>query len=72
MSSHEKVEFAALTAAQFKKVAKLEEKLGVLILAYQTPLQPAPLTDKQVAELQKAEMAMPGVSLVAYKAPTKG
>ncbi|HUT32542.1 MAG TPA: hypothetical protein VNE39_03595 [Planctomycetota bacterium] len=72
MPHHDEVEFAALTAAQTKQVAKLERKLGVVILAYQTPLRPAPLTDKQVAALQKAEAAMPGVCLVAYKAPTKG
>ena len=65
MSQHD-IEFAALTPAQVKQVAKLEKKLGVLILGYQTPLRPAPLTDEQVAELQKAEAAMPGVCLVAY------
>ncbi|HPD17911.1 MAG TPA: hypothetical protein PLE19_23480 [Planctomycetota bacterium] len=69
MPHHDEVEFAALTAAQVKQVAKLEKKLGVVILAYRTPLRPAPLTDQQVAELQKAEAAMPGVCLVAYKAP---
>ena len=72
MPHHEEVEFAALTAAQVKQLAKLEKKLGAVILAYQTPLRPAPLTAKQVAELQKAEAAMPGVCLVAYKAPAKG
>ena len=66
MPHHEEVEFAALTVAQAKQLAKLEKKLGAVILAYQTPLRPAPLTDKQVAELQKAEAAMPGVCLVAY------
>jgi hypothetical protein len=68
MPQHEKVEFAALTPAQVKAVAKLEKRLGVVILAYQTPLCPAPLTDAQLVELQKAEAAMPGVCLVAYKA----
>jgi len=68
MPHHDKVEFAPLTAAQVKAVAKLEKKLGVLILAYQTPLRPAQLTDAQLAELQQAEAAMPGVCLVAYRA----
>ena len=68
MPHHDEVEFAALTPEQVKAVAKLEKKLGALILAYQTPLRPAPLTDKQLAELQKAEAAMPGVCLVAYRA----
>ncbi|MBM4032013.1 MAG: hypothetical protein FJ291_09535 [Planctomycetes bacterium] len=72
MPHHEKVEFAALTPAQVKAVGKLEKKLGVVILAYQTPLRPAPLSDAQLAELQQAESAMPGVCLVAYKAPTGG
>jgi len=66
MPHHDKVEFAALTAPQVEAVARLEKQLGVLILAYQTPLRPAPLTDAQLAQLQKAESAMPGVCLVAY------
>lgn len=72
MPHHDEVEFAALSAAQVKKLAKLEAKLGVVILAYRTPLRPASLTDGQLAELQKAEAAMPGVCLVAYKATAKG
>ncbi len=71
MPHHDKVEFARLTADQVAQVEKLEKKLGVLLLAYQQPLRPAKLTRKQLAVLQKAEAAMPGVCLVAYEAGTK-
>lgn len=69
MPHHEKVEFALLTAPQVAEVEKLEKELGVLILAYKRPLRPAKLTKKQLAALQKAEAAMPGVCLVAYDTP---
>jgi hypothetical protein len=67
MPHHDKVEFARLTAQQVKAVEQLESDLDALILAYQSPLRPARLTKKQLAEIQKAEKAMPGISLVAYE-----
>ncbi len=67
MPHHDKVEFACLTTEQIGRVEKLERELGVLLLAYQQPLRPARLTKKQLASLQQAEAAMPGVCLVAYE-----
>jgi len=71
MASSQKVEFASLDAEQLKQVRQLEKKLGAFVVAYKTPLRPAPLTDEQVAALRKAEEAMPGVCLVAYETPPK-
>jgi hypothetical protein len=69
VGASQKVEFASLDAAQLKTVRQLEKKLGAFVVAYKTPLRPAPLTDEQLAALRKTEEAMPGVCLVAYETP---
>jgi hypothetical protein len=63
-----KVDLAKLSDEQVEAVRQIEEKLGVVILAYTQPLMPAELTDEQLAALKAAEEAMPGVCLVAYHA----
>ena len=72
MAKQKKVEYAELGPEQLKRVEKLEKKLGAVVLAYRRPLRPVKLKKKQLAELEKAEEAMPGVCLVAYEAEPEG
>jgi len=67
MPAPTKVEFASLSPEQVAKVRQLEKKLGAFVVAYNTPLRPAPLSDDQLAELMQLEKAMPGICLVAYQ-----
>jgi hypothetical protein len=47
-------------------VRALEERLGVPLVAYAPETPYAPLTEAQVAELQRAEAEL-GVQLLAYR-----
>ena len=67
MTEQRQVEFASLAPEQVARVQELEEKVGALVLAYKTPLEPAPLSDDQLAMLRAMEKEMPGICLVAYK-----
>ena len=69
MAEQQKAEFADLSPEQLERIEALEKKLGALVIAYKTPLRPASLSDEQLAALQAAEQAMPGICLVAYKTP---
>ena len=57
---------ADLDDAALATVRALEERLGVPLVAYAPKTPYAPLTEEQVAELQRAEAAL-GVQLLAYR-----
>lgn len=57
---------AELDATALSKVRDLEERLGCPLVAYTPELPYAPLSDEQVAAVQRAEAEL-GVRLLAYR-----
>jgi hypothetical protein len=58
---------AKLTESQLSDVRKLEAKWkGIILLAYEKPLELASLSNEQLKKLQKLEQEL-GVNLLAYK-----
>jgi hypothetical protein len=59
---------ATLTPEEEQKLRQVEDDLGdVYVIAYEKPLEPAPLDDGKLRKLQQAEAEMPGLILVAYR-----
>ncbi|HSK60742.1 MAG TPA: hypothetical protein VK935_16995 [Actinomycetospora sp.] len=57
---------AALDEAALDDLRRLEERLGIPVVAYEAASPYADLTDAQLAEIQRAEAAL-GVRLLAYR-----
>ena len=67
MSELTKPKVATLPHQAVAKVQAVEKKLGnVYVIAYEHPVQPATLTQAQLAQLAKVEDEL-GVCLVAYR-----
>lgn len=57
---------AALDESALDDLRRLEERLGIPVVAYEAASPYADLTDAQLAEIQRAEAAL-GVRLLAYR-----
>ena len=57
---------AALDESALDDLRRLEERLGIPVVAYEAASPYAGLTDAQLAEIQRAEAAL-GVRLLAYR-----
>ncbi|RQD82783.1 MAG: hypothetical protein D5R96_03870 [Methanocalculus sp. MSAO_Arc2] len=57
--------YAHLEPAQVAKIEKLEDELGVILLAHEKPAPIASLTDADLQQIQDIEKKI-GVRLVAY------
>ncbi len=58
-------QMAQLSVADLSKVKELEDKMGVVLIAYR-PTEFAKLDDKQVKELQKVEKSLKA-TVIAYQ-----
>ncbi len=58
--------FAHLEHPMVKEVQSLENKYGVILLAYEKPPEPADLTQDQIIEVQRFERKL-GCRLIAYR-----
>ena len=56
---------AQLSVANLSKIKKLEDELGIVLIAYQ-PTEFANLSDAQVKELQKVEKSLKA-TVIAYQ-----
>jgi hypothetical protein len=57
--------YAHLETAKIAEIKKLEEELGVLLLAHERPASVASLSDSDLQQIREIEKKM-GVRLVAY------
>jgi len=57
--------YAHLTPVAIEKIARLEEELGVILLAHEKPTPIADLSDADLQQIREIEKKM-GVRLVAY------
>ncbi len=58
--------FAHLQEPALQDVRDLEEKHGIVLLAYEKPPEPADLTQDQLIKIQELEQTM-GCRLIAYR-----
>ncbi len=58
--------FAHLENPALKDLRGLEEKYGIILLAYQKPLEPAELSQDQIVELQHLERKLK-CRILAYR-----
>ena len=58
--------FAKLNNRQLSEIKKVEDKLGIILVGYEKPPEPASLNPNQLKQLRMLEKEM-GVRLVAYQ-----